>query len=64
MTWGPMFMYYRCDNCGKKFKYELDLMVAFGQRFGCCPKCGTMGTFEKDGPRLADDNIYEEVEDD
>ena len=24
MSWGPCFMYYRCPQCGKKFKYAFD----------------------------------------
>ena len=62
MTWGPMFMYYHCPECGKKFKYELDLMTELGEAFGTCPYCGAPGVFEKDGPRIPDDLEYEEVD--
>ncbi|MDD6879954.1 MAG: excinuclease ATPase subunit [Firmicutes bacterium] len=55
-------MYYNCEKCGKKFKYALDLMVEFGDDYGKCPVCGTMGTYEYDGPRRKDDNDYFEVE--
>ncbi len=63
MSWGPNFFYYHCPACGKKFKYAQDLIPDFGDRFGHCPACGTMGTFEKDSPRIPEDNQYEEVED-
>lgn len=55
-------MYYNCPVCGKKFKYALDLMSEFGEEFGKCPVCGTMGTYEYDGPRRKDDKDYFEVE--
>ena len=62
MTWGPLFMYYTCPNCSKKCKYELNLMISFGLRFGCCPRCGEMGEFVKDSPQMDDDEEYEEVD--
>ncbi len=62
MTWGVSLMYYTCSKCGKKFSYPLDLMVQFGEDFGKCPVCGTMGTYEYDGPRRKDDRDYFEVE--
>ncbi|MBQ1681229.1 MAG: excinuclease ATPase subunit [Agathobacter sp.] len=62
MTWGPSFMYYICPNCGKKFKYALDMIPEFGDDYGKCPVCGTMGTYEKDGARTKDDADYEEVD--
>ncbi len=62
MTWGPMFMYYRCGNCGKQFKYAVDLIPVFGDRFGDCPACHKPGVFVKDGARTPDDADYEEVE--
>ena len=62
MTWGPGFMYYHCPSCGLKFKYALDLIPEFGDDFGRCPECGTMGTYEKDGARTLDDADYTEVE--
>lgn len=55
-------MYYHCPDCGKKFKYALDLMAEFGDDFGKCPNCNTLGEYEYDGPRRTDDNDYEEVE--
>ena len=63
MSWGPCFMYYHCPDCGKKFKYAVDLIPVMGNEFGCCPACGTPGVFEKDGARTTDDLDYEEVED-
>ena len=62
MTWGPLFMYYICPDCGKKYKYELDLMTSLGACFGCCPVCGAMGDFEKESPRTAGDEEYEEID--
>lgn len=63
MSWGPCFMYYRCPDCGKKFKYAVDMMPVFGDDFGRCPDCGAMGTFMMDGARTPDDADYFEVED-
>lgn len=62
MTWGPCFMYYHCPKCGKRFKYAIDMIPEFGQDFGQCPVCGMKGIFEKDGARIPDDSLYEEVE--
>ena len=62
MTWGPSFMYYHCDKCGRKFKYELALIPELGADFGKCPACKTMGTYEKDGARFPDDADYEEID--
>lgn len=62
MSWGPGFFYYSCPACGKKFKYAQDMIPEFGDKFGECPDCGTMGTYVKDGPRAPDDNAYFEVE--
>ena len=63
MSWGPCFMYYRCPDCGKKFKYAVDMIPVFGDAFGSCPDCGAMGTFLMDGARTLDDADYFEVED-
>lgn len=63
MTWGPCFMYYHCPTCGMRFKYSIDLIPVFGDRFGSCPSCGEPGIFERDGARTPDDHLYEEVED-
>ena len=62
MTWGACYMYYHCPECGKKFKYAVDMIPDFGDDFGHCPECGAMGVFEKDGARTPDDMDYEEVE--
>lgn len=62
MTWGPLFLYYHCPKCSKKFKYELDMMTEFGDEFGFCPDCKVMGVYEKEGARTLDDAEYYEVE--
>ena len=62
MSWGPSFMYYHCPDCGRKFKYALDLIPEAGEAFGLCPACGVPGVYEKDGARTPDDSDYEEVE--
>lgn len=62
MSWGPCFMYYHCQVCGKKFKYAADMIPVFGEKFGACPYCGGNGVFEKDGARTLDDADYPEVE--
>lgn len=62
MTWGPLFMYYRCSECGMKFKYELDMLGVLGDRFGRCPECSAEGIYEKEGPVMSDDNEYVEAE--
>ena len=63
MSWGALYLYYRCDSCGKKFKYATDMIPVFGPDFGRCPICGKDGVFEKEGARTPDDLDYEEVED-
>ncbi len=63
MSWGANFFYYHCPVCKEKFKYAQDLIPEFGERFGCCPKCGAPGVFEKDSPRIPEDSQYFEVED-
>lgn len=67
MSWGALFFYYKCSECGKNFKYAEDLISYFGDDFGLCPVCmesgeRVMGTYIKDGPRGLDDNEYYEVE--
>ena len=62
MSWGACFMYYHCPECGKKFKYALDMLSVFGESFGRCPECGAEGVLEKDGARPPDDGDYFEVE--
>ena len=62
MSWGPNFMYYHCPSCGKKFKFQQDMIPELGDDFGRCPYCGEMGVFEHDGARTPDDNDYFEVE--
>ena len=62
MSWGALYLYYKCPACGKQFKYALDLLPEFGDDFGKCPDCGQMGTYVKEGARAKDDLLYEEVE--
>lgn len=62
MTWGPLYMYYRCDQCGTKYKYELDMLGTLGDSFGKCPNCGSDGIFVKEGPIMTDDNEYIDAE--
>lgn len=62
MTWGALYMYYKCPKCGKQFKYATDLMAEFGNEFGCCPVCGAAGTYVKEGAVQPDDLEYEEVD--
>ena len=62
MSWGPCFMSYHGQACGKKFKYAADMIPVFGEKFGACPYCGGNGVFEKDGARTLDDADYPEVE--
>jgi len=62
MSWGSCFFYYLCPTCGKKYKYDADLIGTLGPRFGVCPVCGGESAPVKDGPRGADDPEYEETE--
>ncbi|MCF0142050.1 MAG: excinuclease ATPase subunit [Parasporobacterium sp.] len=62
MTWGSQFMYYICPDCGKKFRYAIELIPEFGDEFGCCPVCGKMGELVGEGPIMAQYQDHEEVE--
>ncbi|HIS47981.1 MAG TPA: excinuclease ATPase subunit [Candidatus Scybalocola faecigallinarum] len=62
MSWGALYFYYKCPECGKLFKYATDLIPEFGDDFGKCPACNAMGTYVKEGARTKDDLLYEEVE--
>ena len=62
MSWGPCFFYYRCKDCGHRFKSATDLIPELGPRCGLCPKCGTEGVLEKEGARTPDDMDYEEID--
>ena len=62
MSWGACFMYYRCPDCGKKFKSATDMIPVLGPEFGQCPVCGVPGVLEKEGARTPDDAEYEEIE--
>ena len=55
-------MYYRCPDCGKKFKSATDMIPVLGAEFGLCPVCGVPGVLEKEGARTPDDAEYEEIE--
>ena len=56
-------MYYHCEKCNAKFKYAVDLIPVFADKFGCCPQCGEEGVLIKEGARYPDDADYIEVED-
>ncbi len=62
MSWGPSWFYYRCPNCGKKFRSETGLMALLGEKFDRCPKCGAKGEYEADGPARPGAEEYEETE--
>ncbi|GHU61975.1 hypothetical protein AGMMS49983_02630 [Clostridia bacterium] len=62
MTWGTLFFYYECPDCGQKFKYDFSRNDEFGADFGACPACGVSGAYIGDGPRRPDDLDYPEVD--
>lgn len=62
MSWGSCYFYYRCPDCGKRYKYALDLIPALGDDFGRCPVCRGTSAPEKEGAITADDLLYEEIE--
>ena len=43
MTWGTYYFFYQCQQCGKKYRYELE--GSSDEEFGYCPDCHVMGTF-------------------
>ena len=43
MTWGDYFFFYECPECGKKYRYPIDLMS--DPDYGACPDCHGMGKF-------------------
>ena len=55
-------MYYRCPDCGARFKYETGAIADLGDRFGRCPHCGREGVLTGEGPASPDDAGYEEVD--
>lgn len=55
-------MYYHCPQCGRKFKYAVDMIPVFQDTFGFCTVCNKAGVFEKDGARTPDDMDYIEVD--
>lgn len=62
MSWGALYMYYRCPECNKRFKYGIDLIAEYGEEFGYCPHCNRMGEYVTEGARIPDDLRYEEVD--
>lgn len=54
-------MCYDCQ-CGKKYKYAIDMIAEFGEDFGKCPVCGAQGKLVGEGPVLAKYKDYEEVD--
>lgn len=64
MSWGASYFYYHCPVCGKKYKYETSLISKPEIQFGCCPRCGADGVYEKDGACIPDDLEYEEADSD
>jgi len=62
MTWGTLYFYYKCPDCGAKYKYDYSRDSEFGADFGRCPLCGAMGDYVKDGPRQPDDLEYPEAD--
>ena len=61
MTWGAQYMCYDCE-CGKKYKYAVDMIAEFGEDFGKCPVCGAQGKLIGEGPVMAKYKDYEEVD--
>ena len=55
-------MYYRCPDCGARFKSETGAIAALGDRFGRCPRCGQAGVLTGEGPAAPDDGESEEVD--
>ena len=63
MSSGPCYIYYTCPDCGKRFKYSIDMIPVFGEDFGRCPSCHRVCTLEREGAVTTDDLRYEEVQD-
>ena len=62
MTWGAQYMCYICNNCGKKYRYAIDLIGEYGEDFGKCPDCGSDGKLAWEGPVSTETAQYEDVE--
>ncbi len=60
MSWGTLWFYYVCPQCGKRFKADLTDMGR--PEFGACPCCGAAGTWvgETSAPPEEPES-YEEV---
>ena len=63
MSWGVFWMFYRCPNCGKKFKSGADTIT--DPAFGRCPACHTEGVLVGESSRdyPPDANDYEDTSD-
>ena len=63
MSWGVYWMFYRCPDCGKKFKSGADTITEAA--FGRCPGCGTEGELvgESGGVCPPDAMDYEDTAD-
>jgi peptide subunit release factor 1 (eRF1) len=60
MTWGPYWMFYKCEPCGKKYKYTLEEVHL--PEFGFCPVCKKEGTLVAESKNMPSDaEAYEEV---
>jgi ssDNA-binding Zn-finger/Zn-ribbon topoisomerase 1 len=62
MSWGALYIYYRCPECNKLYKYATDLIVEYGDEYGYCPECNVMGEYVTEGARIPDDLNYAEVD--
>ena len=63
MSWGVYWMFYRCPNCGKKFKSGTDTITE--PSFVRCPACGAEGELigESGTVTPSDANDYEDTAD-
>lgn len=63
MSWGVYWMFYRCPNCGKKFKSGADTITE--PTFGRCPTCGAEGVLVGESGKFnpPDANDYEDTAD-
>jgi peptide subunit release factor 1 (eRF1) len=60
MTWGPYWMFYKCEPCGKKYKYTLEEIHL--KTFGNCPACKVEGKLVAESKNMPPDaEDYEEV---
>ncbi len=55
MSWGPYWMFFRCDMCNKNYRFTLEDMEY--DNFGVCPICHKKGRLvaeSKDRPDNAE----------